>query len=158
MRGLGYLINEALVTTMIRLTSTYVKVVMVKFQKTKVFVVRDEALGLSPPSLLVNPALVTSAHTVSQQFCFTIEIFLQIQILSDPQVWLDAATQIFFSLGIGFGGVIAFASYNPKKQDCQRDSLIIALTNSGTSILASIVIFAILGYKATVQYETCLDG
>ncbi|XP_076808609.1 sodium-dependent neutral amino acid transporter B(0)AT3-like [Clavelina lepadiformis] len=81
-----------------------------------------------------------------------------INVLSNPNVWLDAATQIFFSLGLGFGGVIAFASYNPKKQDCQRDAIIIALTNSFTSIFASIVIFAVLGYKATVQYETCLDG
>lgn len=76
--------------------------------------------------------------------------------LADPNVWLDAATQIFFSLGLGFGGVIAFSSYNPKKQDCQRDALIIALTNSCTSVLASLVIFSVLGYKATLQYERCV--
>jgi len=75
--------------------------------------------------------------------------------LADPNVWLDAATQIFYSLGLGFGGVIAFASYNPKRQDCQRDALIIALTNSFTSVLASLVVFSVLGYKATVQYENC---
>uniref|UniRef100_H2YE59 Transporter n=1 Tax=Ciona savignyi TaxID=51511 RepID=H2YE59_CIOSA len=85
-------------------------------------------------------------------------VSFMIQVLSNPQVWLDAATQIFFSLGLGFGGVIAFASYNPKKQNCQRDALIIALTNSFTSIFASIVIFAILGYRATLKYEDCLDG
>lgn len=78
-------------------------------------------------------------------------------VLANPNVWLDAATQIFFSLGLGFGGVIAFSSYNPKKQDCQRDALIIALTNSFTSVLASVVIFAVLGYKATVQNDKCLD-
>uniref|UniRef100_H2YE62 Transporter n=1 Tax=Ciona savignyi TaxID=51511 RepID=H2YE62_CIOSA len=87
-------------------------------------------------------------------FLFTPDV----SVLSNPQVWLDAATQIFFSLGLGFGGVIAFASYNPKKQNCQRDALIIALTNSFTSIFASIVIFAILGYRATLKYEDCLDG
>uniref|UniRef100_H2YE65 Transporter n=1 Tax=Ciona savignyi TaxID=51511 RepID=H2YE65_CIOSA len=80
-------------------------------------------------------------------FLFTPDV----SVLSNPQVWLDAATQIFFSLGLGFGGVIAFASYNPKKQNCQRDALIIALTNSFTSIFASIVIFAILGYRATLK-------
>merc|ERR1712025_85676 len=79
------------------------------------------------------------------------------EIMKSFEVWLDAATQIFFSLGLGFGGVIAFASYNPKKQNCQRDALIIALTNSFTSIFASIVIFSILGYKATLQTETCTD-
>jgi len=80
-----------------------------------------------------------------------------LKTLADPNVWLDAATQIFFSLGLGFGGVIAFSSYNPKKQDCQRDALIIALTNSFTSVLASLVIFSVLGYKATLQYERCVE-
>lgn len=80
-----------------------------------------------------------------------------LDILADPRVWLDAATQIFFSLSVGMGGVIAFASYNPKKQDCQRDVLIISLVNSFTSIFASMVIFSVLGYKATVQYDNCID-
>uniref|UniRef100_A0A8D3CPD5 Transporter n=1 Tax=Scophthalmus maximus TaxID=52904 RepID=A0A8D3CPD5_SCOMX len=44
------------------------------------------------------------------------------EVLKNPQVWLDAATQIFFSLSVAFGGLIAFSSYNEEKN-------IIALTN-----------------------------
>jgi len=79
-----------------------------------------------------------------------------LEVLKNPSVWLDAATQIFFSLSVGIGGVTAFASYNPKKQDVQRDVLIISFANSFTSIFASMVIFSILGFRATQTFDTCV--
>uniref|UniRef100_A0A3P9C7I1 Solute carrier family 6 member 18 n=1 Tax=Maylandia zebra TaxID=106582 RepID=A0A3P9C7I1_9CICH len=64
--------------------------------------------------------------------------------LKNPKVWLDAATQIFFSLSLAFGGLIAFSSYNPQKNNCERDALIVGCVNSFTSIYASVPIFVIL--------------
>lgn len=32
--------------------------------------------------------------------------------VTNPQVWADAAVQIFFSLGPGWGGIVNMASYN----------------------------------------------
>ncbi|XP_022609046.1 sodium- and chloride-dependent transporter XTRP3 [Seriola dumerili] len=77
--------------------------------------------------------------------------------LADPTTWINAATQIFFSLGLGFGSLIAFASYNQYNNNFEHQAIVVSLINSGTSIFASIVTFAIYGFKATINYENCLE-
>ena len=72
-------------------------------------------------------------------------ILFQWSRLADPVVWLEAGTQIFFSLGLAFGGLIAYSSYNPVNNNCTRDALLVAFTNCCTSMFAGIVIFAIMG-------------
>ncbi|XP_030667829.1 sodium- and chloride-dependent transporter XTRP3 isoform X2 [Nomascus leucogenys] len=80
----------------------------------------------------------------------------KIEQLANPKAWINAATQIFFSLGLGFGSLIAFASYNEPSSNCQKHAIIVSLINSFTSIFASIVTFSIYGFKATFNYENCL--
>ncbi|XP_009329618.1 PREDICTED: sodium- and chloride-dependent transporter XTRP3 [Pygoscelis adeliae] len=81
----------------------------------------------------------------------------KLEQLSNPKTWISAATQIFFSLGLGFGSLIAFASYNEPSNNCERHAVIVSLINSTTSIFASIVTFSIYGFKATFNYESCIN-
>lgn len=81
----------------------------------------------------------------------------QLEQLANPKAWINAATQIFFSLGLGFGSLIAFASYNEPSNNCQKHAIIVSLINSSTSIFASVVTFSIYGFKATFNYESCLN-
>lgn len=77
--------------------------------------------------------------------------------LPDPKVWIDAYSQIFFTLSIGFGIMIAYASYQPKKANITRNALIVAGINSGYSLFAGIGVFAVLGFMAVSQNQHISD-
>jgi SNF family Na+-dependent transporter len=49
--------------------------------------------------------------------------------LKNPQLWLAAAGQIFFSLSVGFGAIITYASYLKKKDDVVLSGLTAASAN-----------------------------
>ncbi|KAB7505482.1 Sodium- and chloride-dependent glycine transporter 2 [Armadillidium nasatum] len=68
--------------------------------------------------------------------------------LHEATVWNDAASQIFFSLGIGSGSLITLSSYSKLKNNCMRDAILIAICNCATSLFGGFVTFSILGFIA----------
>lgn len=69
-------------------------------------------------------------------------------VLFAPEVWTAACTQIFYTTSLAFGIMITYASYKDDRDDIAKDAWLTALIDSGTSLLAGFVVFAVLGYMA----------
>lgn len=65
--------------------------------------------------------------------------------LAEPEVWLDAATQIFYSFGLAFGCLIALASYNPVRSNFVKEAFFVTVADFFTSIFTATVVFCVLG-------------
>lgn len=83
-------------------------------------------------------------------------MFVQLEIWGSLQVWRQAATQVFFALGLGYGSVIAYSSYNPVHNNCHRDALMVSCINFMTSVLATLVVFVVLGFRAKTIALGCV--
>ena len=68
---------------------------------------------------------------------------------------MDAAGQIFYSLGVGFGSLTLFSTGNTAKNNCYMDAIMCALGNCATSLWASIIMFSFFGFKAKRQVLKC---
>jgi len=71
--------------------------------------------------------------------------------LLEPELWQAAFTQVFFSLSVGFGVMIAYASFLPPKSDIVNNAFIIGLADAATAFVAGFAVFSALGYYANIQ-------
>ncbi|CRL04725.1 CLUMA_CG017785, isoform A [Clunio marinus] len=70
--------------------------------------------------------------------------------LTSANVWINAAGQSFNSLGIAFGSMISFASYNKYNNNVLHDVVAVSSVNFLTSMLVGIFSFATIG---NIAYE-----
>lgn len=66
-------------------------------------------------------------------------------VLLSFDVWVAALGQVFFSLSLGFGAMIAYGSYRRKHSNLVRDAMQISLSDTLVSIIAGVVVFGTLG-------------
>lgn len=111
-------------------------------------------------SLVVRTFLLESPHpkiSITDGLAFIWEP--KMEGLFDPQVWLSAAGQIFFSLSIGIGIILTYASYIRRKDDIALSGLTTASLNEfaevvlGASIAipAAVVFFGVAGAESIAK-------
>ena len=75
--------------------------------------------------------------------------------LTDGKVWLAAAGQVFFTLSLGMGAILTYASYVKKDEDIALDGLTTASLNefaevvfgSTIAIISAVIFFGVAGAK-----------
>jgi len=68
--------------------------------------------------------------------------------LANPKVWQTAFGQVFFSMTLAFGVMITYASFLHSKSDINNNALIVGLSDLGTSFIAGLAVFSVVGFLA----------
>ncbi len=77
------------------------------------------------------------------------------------KVWVAAYGQIFFTLSLGFGIMITYASYLPRKSDIVGNAVLTCIINCLYSVVAGLAVFATIGFMAAqkgVPFDEAISG
>jgi neurotransmitter:Na+ symporter, NSS family len=121
--------------------------------------------GIERVSLVLMPALFFIVVGLAA-WAFTLDgatagyaVYLQPDLdeLKNPSVWRAAAAQAFFSLSLGMGAMLTFASYLRPDQDLPDSATMVAFTDFGVAFVAGLVVFPViysLGLQGAVSQST----
>jgi neurotransmitter:Na+ symporter, NSS family len=156
----AFFFGEFLQAGDVRFTADVVPGVLVPLLIVWVAVLAIMALGvqrgIGATSLIFIPVLVLAFAALVVQALFLDGAAEGLDALFTPDwsalgsasVWAAAFGQIFFSLSIGFGIMITYASYVGRREDMIGSGLVVGFSNSGFELLAGIGVFAALGFMA----------
>jgi NSS family neurotransmitter:Na+ symporter len=119
----------------------------------------EKACLVFMPLLLLLTAVLVAAALRLDGSAAGISMYLKpdfhkIDLFNNPdawKVWTSAFGQIFFSLSLGFGIMITYASYLPKKTDIVGNAVVTCVANCAYSIFAGFAVFGVLGFMAHSQ-------
>lgn len=116
------------------------------------------ALILMPTLVLIIIALALWAATLdgaSEGYAYYLSPDLS--RLLDPTVIGLAASQAFFSLSLGMGAMLTFASYLSRDEDLNEQAVIISFADFGVAFVSGLVVFPVifaLGLQGSVGEST----
>jgi NSS family neurotransmitter:Na+ symporter len=99
--------------------------------------------------ILAYRSLTLEGATVGLEYFLTPNM----DALADPNVWLAAFAQIFFTLSLATGVMIAYTSRLPEDSDVVNNAHLVSYMDVGFSFFAGVVVFATLGYMAVTTGE-----
>ena len=156
----GFFFGEFLQAGDVRVTADVVPGVLVPLALVWLAVLLIMALGVQKgigvTSLVMIPVLVLAFAALVVQALLLPGAGAGLDALFTPDwsaltsasVWGAAFGQIFFSLSVGFGIMITYASYVRRREDMVGAGLVVGFSNSGFELLAGIGVFAALGFMA----------
>ncbi|CAF3820110.1 unnamed protein product [Adineta steineri] len=74
-------------------------------------------------------------------------------LVAEFETWQAAASQVFFSLGLSFGSLMAYSASNKFKNNFFRQMCIVVSCDCLTGVFAGFAVFATIGYLATELKE-----
>lgn len=78
--------------------------------------------------------------------------------MAGRKVWVAAFGQIFFTLSLGFGIMITYASYLPKKTDIVGNALTTCVLNCLYSFITGFAVFGTIGFMAKAKGVAFADA
>ncbi|MCF6766023.1 sodium-dependent transporter [Thiotrichales bacterium 19S3-7] len=101
--------------------------------------------------LLINSLLLDGAWS-------GLKLFLQPhwQSLYSLDLWFDAASQVLFTLSIGFGVMFAYGAILQKQVNVKRMAIFVIIGDTLIAFIGGVIIYSVLGYYSTVT-QTPID-
>lgn len=121
--------------------------------------------GIEKTSLILMPMLfaivaglaIWAAFLTGSEEGYRFYLAPSMADLLDPTTFVEAAGQAFFSLSLGMGAMLTFASYLSPRQNLPREATSIAFSDFGVAFTAGLVVFpviAALGLQSQVSEST----
>lgn len=67
------------------------------------------------------------------------------------KIWLDAVTQVAFSLSVGFAVMLAYGSFLKRDADIVQNAFVIGIADGLTAFISGFAVFGALGHKAFLE-------
>jgi len=79
-------------------------------------------------------------------------------LLKEPTTWLEASSQVVFSLQLGLGAITAYSRYNKFRHNIIRDCTIIIVSHLVWVLLAVLLTFSLLGVAVSADKISLTKG